>query len=71
MENELTLEIVRDRIINLVADSLDKTHDKFNQSFYDGMKGVISQIIDIRIEEDNKSDVNFDELNELFGNYEP
>lgn len=65
--SELTVEGLQQSILGLIARELEKDKSPLK----DTLEAKITSIAETLIEADNKDDINWDETDELFGEYDP
>ena len=63
--SELTVELLREKIINLVEQTLEDPNSDLSIS----LTNRIKNIVDREIETDNEGDIRWDETDELFGEF--
>ena len=65
MSNDLSVEALRTKIINLITNTLSKNDSVLTQT----LNAKINDITKKAIDADNENDINWDETDQLFGDY--
>ena len=67
MATKLTVNILRKSILDLITSSLENPESELRKSLTTIINNLTKQAIDV----DNENDINWDEVDELFGEYNP
>lgn len=65
--SELTVEVLRQRILNLIATEIGNDKSPLKET----LEAKIRTFAQTLIDKDNDNDINWDETDELFGEYDP
>lgn len=65
--SELTVEVLRQRILNLIATAIETDKSPLKETLEAKIRSYAQTLID----KDNENDINWDETDELFGDYDP
>ena len=65
MSNNLSVEALRTKIINLITNTLSKNDSPLTKT----LNAKINDITKKAIDADNENDINWDETGQLFGDY--